>query len=158
MKPFRTILSEQTGKAVQRSRYAAIICMLIAIAPFFVSGCTSDSGSKNGTPSGPVKSGSVDFPGMQLRPGSDKASSTLVGRVRNNSPRTITEIKLRLTMEDVLASGATTTVGDTLVILRQELLPGQSKGFSENVVFGKLPKPKGRHEWNYSIAGITVKE
>jgi hypothetical protein len=61
-------------------------------------------------------------------------------------------------MEDVLASGATTTVGDTLVILRQELPPGQSKSFSENVAFGKLPSPKGRHEWNHSIAGITVKE
>lgn len=135
-----------------------VIIFTIAIL-VFANGCKSDTRNKENATPAPVKSSIVDFPGMQLRPGSDKASFTLIGRIRNKSAQqTITEVRLRLTMEDVLATGATTTVGDTLVILRQELPPGQSKSFSENVAFGKLPSPKGRHEWNYSITGIKIKE
>ena len=121
-------------------------------------GCTSDSRKEN-APAAPIKSGVVDFPGMQLRPGNENGSFTLVGRARNRSTQqTVSEIKLRLTMEDVLTSGATTTVGETFVLLQQELPPGESKGFSEKVAFKKLPSPKGRLEWNYSIAEIRVKE
>jgi hypothetical protein len=132
--------------------------ILISTALLFTAGCKSDSRSKE-APSGPIKSGAVDFPGMQLRPGEQRGSFTLVGRVRNRSTQqTITEVKLRLTMEDVLATGATTTVGDTIVLLKQEIAPGDSKSFSENVSFGKLPAAKGRLEWNYSVAGVNVKE
>jgi hypothetical protein len=142
---------------MQITQTAARIFIIAVLV--FAAGCKSDTRSKEGATPGPIKSSIVDFPGMQLRPGSDKASFTLIGRIRNKSAQqTITEVKLRLTLEDVLVSGATTTVGDTLVIVRQELPPGQSKSFSENVAFEKLPSPKGRHEWNYSIAGITVKE
>ena len=130
------------------------LCTVLALAI----GCTSDT-RKQGTPATSIKGSVVDFPGMQLRPGSDNGSFTLVGRVRNKSAQqTITEVKLRLTMEDVLTTGATTTVGEAFVLLQQELPPGESKSFSEKVLFKKLPSPKGRHEWNYSIAGVRVKE
>jgi hypothetical protein len=129
------------------------LCMVLT----FASGCKTDT-RKEGTP-GSIKGNAVDFPGMQLRPGSDKASFTLVGRIRNRSAQqTITEVKLRLTMEDVLDSGATATVGETFLLLKQEVPPGQSKSFSEKVSFKKLPSPRGRHEWSYSITGVSVKE
>ena len=131
---------------------------IIAVLVFAI-GCKSDTRSKESATPGPSKTSVVDFPGMQLRPGSDKASFTLVGRIRNrSSQQTITEVKLRLTMEDVLATGATATVGDALLILKQEVPPVDSKNFSEKVSFGKLPSPKGRLEWNYSVAGINLKE
>ena len=150
---------KQIITAITRSGHAAIIPLVVAMALLFATGCKSDTRSTDGTSSGPIKSGAVDFPGMQLRPESDGGSFSLVGRVRNRSAQqTVTEVKLRLTMEDVLASGATTTVGETLVTLRHELPPGQSKSFSEKISFGKLPSLKGRLEWNYSITGINVKE
>jgi len=159
MKPFRTSLMKQIITVVTKSKCSTVILMLVAIALFFAAGCKSDTRSKDGTSPGSIKRSDVDFPGMQLRPNSDQASFTLVGRIRNRSAQqAVIEVKLRLTMADVLLSGATTTVGDTLVTLRQELPPGESKSFSEKVSFNKLPSPKGRLEWNYSIAGISVKE
>ena len=139
---------------IKKGALISIIAVLV-----FAIGCTSDTRSKGSATPGPGKDSIVDFPGMQLRPSGDKASFTLVGRIRNSSARqTITEVKLRLTMEDVLATGATTTVGDALLILKQEVPPGDSKNFSEKISFGKLPSPKGRLEWNYSVAGINLKE
>ena len=118
-----------------------------------------DTCCKEGASAVSNKSGVVDFPGMQLRPGVSKESFTLVGSVRNKSTQqTITEVKLRLTMEDVLTTGATTTVGEVFLLLQNEVAPGQSQSFSKDVSFNKLPSPKGRHEWNYSITGIKVKE
>jgi hypothetical protein len=136
---------------------AALI--LISTALLFAAGCKSDTRNKKNTVPSPIKSDAVDFPGMQLRPGSDKESFTLVGRIRNRSAQqTVTGVKLRLTMEDVLATGATTTVGDTMVTLLQQLLPGESKSFSENVSFKKLSSPQGRHEWKYVLTEITEKQ
>lgn len=136
-----------------------IALISISTALLFATGCKSDTRSKEGASSGPIKTGAVDFPGMQLRPGNTSGTFTLVGRVRNRSAQqTITEVTLRLTMEDVLATGSTTTVGNTILVLKQEVPPGDSKNFSEKISFGKLPSPKGRLEWNYSVAGISVKE
>jgi hypothetical protein len=132
---------------------------LILISTFllFVLGCRTDNLDKERTSTVAIKNSDVDFPGMQLRPGIDKESFTLVGRMRNRSVQhSISEVRLRITMEDVLATGATTTVGDTMVTLQQLLLPpGESKSFSENVLFKNLPSPKGRHEWKYSIVEIS---
>ena len=148
----------QTDTAVTTSLSAAIVIGFVAVALFLSTGCKSDTRKESATVA-PIKNSTVDFPGMQLRPGNENGSFTLVGRARNRSAQqTVSEIKLRLTMEDVLTSGATTTVGEAFVLLQQELPPGESKSFSEKVAFKKLPSPRGRLEWNYSIVGMSVKE
>jgi hypothetical protein len=60
-------------------------------------------------------------------------------------------------MEDVPESGASTTHAPVSVVLRREVPPGASVSFEEPVVFRDLPKPKGRHEWNYAVAGLRGK-
>jgi hypothetical protein len=105
-----------------------------------------------------IKPTDVDFPGMQMRPGGDRTSFTLIGRIRNRSAQaTLTEVKLRMTMEDVLASGASTSVAETTVIIRQEVPPAQSREFEEKVLFGDLPMPRGRLEWSYSVVELKSK-
>jgi hypothetical protein len=95
---------------------------------------------------------------MQMRPGKSESTFTLIGRVRNKSARgTITEVTLRMTMEDVLASGAATTAGEATVVLRKEVPPAESRDFEEKVVFGPLPTPQGRLEWNYSVIEVKAK-
>jgi hypothetical protein len=90
-----------------------------------------------------------------MRPGENASTFTLIGRIRNKSPRgTITEVTLKMTMEDVLASGAATTVGETRIRINTEVPPAQSKDFEEKVSFGTLPKARGRHEWNYSVVEV----
>jgi len=105
-----------------------------------------------------IKPADISFPGLQMRPGGNAASFTVIGRIKNRSAQaTLTEVKLRMTMEDVLASGASTTVAETMVTLRQEVPPAQSRDFEEKVEFGRLPRPKGRLEWNYSVAEVKGK-
>lgn len=113
--------------------------------------------SKDRTPVS-IKPADVSFPGMQMRPGKSESTFTLIGRVRNRSARgTITEVTLRMTMEDVLATGAATTVGEATVVLRKEVPPAGSRDFEEKVVFGPLPTPRGRLEWNYSVMEVKGK-
>ena len=131
---------------------AAGIALIAALAA-----CSKDKGAA--APAGSViKPADVTFPGIQMRPSGDKTSFTLIGRVRNRSAQaTLTEVTLKMTMEDVLASGASTTVAGTTVTIRQEVPPAQSREFEEKVEFGDLPKPRGRLEWNYSVAGVKGK-
>jgi hypothetical protein len=152
-------MKASTGRSFNMHIIQKVFLVFISTALLFAAGCKSDTRNKEGASSGPIKTGAVDFPGMQLRPGNTNGSFTLVGRIRNRSAQqTITEVTLRITMEDVLATGPTTTVGNTILVLKQEVPPGDSKNFSEKVTFGKLPSPKGRLEWNYSVAGVNVKE
>jgi hypothetical protein len=60
-------------------------------------------------------------------------------------------------MDDVLVSGAATTVAATNIVMRQTVPPGESRDFEEKVEFGALPKSLGRLEWNYSVVEVKGK-
>jgi hypothetical protein len=132
--------------------FVAGIALIAALAA-----CSKDQGTAG--PAGCfIKPADVAFPGMQMRPGRDKTAFTLIGRIRNRSAQaTLIEVTLRLTMEDVLASGASTTVAEAFVRIRQEVPPMQSRNIEERVVFGALPEPRGRLEWNYSVVEVKGK-
>ncbi|MDA8100453.1 MAG: hypothetical protein M0042_12625 [Nitrospiraceae bacterium] len=101
----------------------------------------------------------VAFPGLQLRPGKDKNTFTLIGRARNKSEKnSISEIRLQVTMEDVLTTGPATTVAAVPVVLKREIPPRESLDIEEPVIFPPLPQPKGRLEWNYSVMEIQWKQ
>ena len=120
--------------------------------------CSKDGGAPGPAAGGFIKPSDITFPGMQMRPGGNTASFTLIGRIKNRSAQaTLTEVKLRMIMEDVLASGASTTVASTNIVMRQTVPPGESRDFEEKVEFGALPKPKGRLEWNYSVVEVKGK-
>ena len=131
--------------------FAAGVATIAATAWYFTS-------HREGRPAVCIDPSEVGFPGMQLRPAEQAATFTLIGRIKNKSTQaTITEVRLRITMEDVLVSGAATTAGETTVALRKEVLPTGSTHFEEKVSFGTLLEPKGRHEWNYSVAEVKGK-
>jgi len=131
--------------------FAAGVAAIAAAAWYFTS-------YREGRPAVSIDPSEVGFPGMQLRPGEQAAMFTLIGRIRNKSTRaTITEVRLRITMEDVPVSGAVTTAGETTVVLRKEVPPTGSKYFEEKVSFGALREPKGRHEWNYLVEEVKGK-
>lgn len=133
-------------------RTCIFITALLSLAALVMPSC-----SKDRTPAS-IKPADVSFPGMQMRPGKSESTFTLIGRVRNKSARnTITEVTLKMTMEDVLVSGAATTVGAATVVLRKEVPPAESRDFEETVVFGHLPTPRGRLEWNYSVIEVKGK-
>jgi hypothetical protein len=119
--------------------------------------CSKDQGT-TGPAGSAIKPADAVFPGMQMRPGGDRTSFTLIGRIRNRSAQaTLTEVKLRMTMEDVLASGASTTVAETTVIIRQEVPPAQSREFEDKVFLGDLPMARDRLEWSYSAVELKSK-
>ena len=127
--------------------------VVAAAAVWYVTGI-----DREGRPAVSIDPSEVGFPGMQLRPGEQAAMFTLIGRIRNKSTRAaITEVRLRITMEDVPVSGAVTTAGETTVVLRKEVPPTGSKYFEEKVSFGALREPKGRHEWNYLVEEVKGK-
>lgn len=105
-----------------------------------------------------IKQADITFPGMQMRPGVNASTFTLIGRIKNRSAQaTVTEVQLKMTMEDVLASGASTTVAATNLVMRQTVPPGESRNFEEKVAFGALPKANGRLEWNYAVVAVKGK-
>jgi len=140
------------------SKVCKIIPLLVSIALLLSAGCKKADQPKDAPPSQTSIQSEVDFPGMQLRPAKDKSTFTLIGRIRNRSKqRTLNSVTLRMTMEDVLASGATTTLGTATVVIKYTVPPGESDYFEEPVAFGSLPAPKGRQEWNYSVVEIGTK-
>ena len=131
----------------------------IAAACIAVAATTACSKDRNaGVEAGVIRPADVSFPGLQMRPGPDRSTYTLIGRIKNRSSRsTITEVTLNVWMEDVLESGASTTLSQIAVVLRQDVPAGESRNFEEKVVFRDLPKSKGKHEWNYAVAGLKGK-
>jgi len=135
-------------------RYVLVAAAFVALAA--VAACSKDRNAS--VPSGVLMPADVSLPGLQMRPGKDRSTYTMIGRVKNRSSRsTIIEVTLNVWMEDVLESGASTTLAPTIVVLRQEVPPLESRSFEEAVVFRDLPKPKGRHEWNYALTGVKGK-
>src|SRR5512139_2648586 len=101
--------------------FAAAVAV-IASAAWYVAGIVRED-----HPGITIDPREIGFPGIQLRPGGDKDSFKLVGRLRNRSTRfTITEVTLKMTMEDVPASGPWTMAGMTTVVLKQDVPPGGS--------------------------------
>jgi hypothetical protein len=138
-------------------RKVSVLLAVMVLAA--ATGCDREKQKKGGPLPGSIILKEVDFPGMQLRPNKDQSSFTLVGRIRNRSTGdTVHEIKLKCMMEDVLPSGAATVVASTTLVLRYEVPPGQSRDFEAPVLFSGLPRPRGRHEWNYSLLEINGKK
>ena len=130
---------------------AVVIAVLAAATWYF-------NGHRGGRPAVSIDPREVGFPGMQLRPCENASTFTLIGRIKNKSTEdTITEVQLRIAMEDVLVSGAATTAGETTVVLRKDVPPTESRDFDEKVSFGSLPEPRGRHEWNYLVMEVKGK-
>lgn len=133
-----------------------ILILAILSILYLTTSCSKDR-NRGGQP-GIIMPADVSFPGMQMRPGKNASTFTLIGRIRNKSVHgSITEVTLRMTMEDVLFSGAATTVGEATVVLKNAVPPAESRAFEEKVEFGPLPKPKGRLEWNYSVVEVKGK-
>lgn len=136
-------------------RRSCLLALLLTGLVAISSSCSREQSAPAPAAGSPLRPGDIAFPGMQMRPAANASSFILIGRVKNRSSlATLTEVQLRMTMEDVLASGATTTVAETTVAIRREVPPAQSVEFEEKVEFGKLPKPKGRHEWNYAVVSV----
>jgi hypothetical protein len=135
------------------SNYRRILLIMAGLVLIATIGCDR-SGKKSSTT---IQPGEIDFPGMQLRPYADNGSFKAIGRIRNKSEKfTIQQIKLKFLTEDVLTTGASTTVAETVVVLRTTVPPRDSKEFQQDVVFGRMPPPRGRHEWSYSIMEVIV--
>lgn len=132
-----------------------IIALTAAGAALGALSCSKEQ--RPAAPAAVVMPADLSFPGLQMRPGADRTTYTLIGRVRNGSKVAVSEVTLNVWMEDVLHTGASTSSASTVIVLRHEVPPGESRSFEEMVVFRDLPKPKGRHEWNYSVAGIRAK-
>jgi hypothetical protein len=137
---------------MRKRKFLAFLAAMLLILAF---GC-----SRNDQRAGTIRIDrkEIDFPGMQLRPGKDRTTFKLVGRIRNKSSRSIvTGVTFRFTMEDVLATGASTTVAETIVALHCEVPPLDSRDMAEDVLFKTLPQPRGRHEWNYAVLEVAGK-
>jgi hypothetical protein len=136
-------------------RISCTTVVMIALA-IISTACSKDR--YEGAPAGIIMPADVSFPGLQMRPGADRSTYTMIGRIKNRSSRSaITEATVSVWLEDVLESGASTTLPPVTVVLRQEVPPLESRSFEETVVFRNLPKPKGRHEWNYAMTGVKGK-
>ncbi|MHB8846480.1 MAG: hypothetical protein ACYC7L_17230 [Nitrospirota bacterium] len=133
------------------------VTAMLTLAALTMPSCSKKDRTTEGRP-GVIMPADVSFPGMQMRPGENASTFTLIGRVKNKAAHgTITEVTLRMTMEDVLASGPATTMGETRIAIKKEVPPSESRDFEEKVSFGTLPKAKGRHEWNYSVVEVKGK-
>lgn len=138
-------------RTARAARMAAVLAVFIALA---AAGCDRTSG-KGPPPQAGLSRGDISFHGMQLRPLGD-GSYRVIGRLTNRSTQhTLHEVTLTFTMEDVAPAGAAAIVASRTVPLRYEVLPEKSAYFQERISFGSLARPKGRYEWNYSIATIN---
>ncbi len=133
---------------------ASVLAAVLALAILGAVGCNR-TGENNASSGNALSRNDVSFRGMQLRP-QGEGSYEAVGRLANNSAKSpLHEVTLTFTMEDVTPQGSAAVVASKTVVIRHEVLPGQSEHVREQVSFGRLPKPRGRYEWNYSITAIN---
>ena len=138
-----------------RIALAGVIAAFFTVVALSVAGCdrTNEKGSPSETG---ISRSDIAFLGMQLRRDRGDGSYQAVGRLSNRSRKhALREVVLTFTMEDVAPAGDSTIIASTTLPMRYEVPPGQSAHFRERISFGSLPKPKGRYEWNYSIAAIN---
>ena len=142
--------STRRAGAIHHFRLALLTIVALTLV---TASCSKDRNTN--VPAVSISASDITFPGMQMRPGGTPSSFTLIGRVKNRSAQaTLAEVQLKMTMEDVLASGSATTVAAANVVMRHTVPPGESRNFEEKVEFGALPKPRGRLEWNYAVVEV----
>jgi hypothetical protein len=95
---------------------------------------------------------------IDLRMGTDSSSVSLTGRVRNNDPRfTLTEIELRIRVQECSSPDRCDTVGDTTESIFVNVPPQQAREISEYVFFSRIGSPRMKRTWSYDVVSISGK-
>lgn len=98
-----------------------------------------------------VRPDQLTFTEMRLGPGSFGSSYRLVGRVKNNSPFTVFDIKARVQIRDCDVVAHCETVGEEEKVLEPVIPPDQVRDIEESLYFGQGTHVKGSFQWNYTI-------
>ena len=81
------------------------------------------------------------------------------GRATNNSDKSITDLKIRITLRDCEAGQTPpddcVVIGDRADLLSTNIPPRQARDFSEKVTFDNAT-PRGELNWTFELVGVKV--
>ncbi|MEJ2565779.1 MAG: hypothetical protein P8164_02820 [Gammaproteobacteria bacterium] len=76
----------------------------------------------------------------------------VTGRVRNHSQKyTLTELQLRVSMEDCAKNGHCEVINQTDITLKPEVPPGQARDFREPLYLSSPLAPRGKLVLHYAV-------
>ena len=82
----------------------------------------------------------------------DAVNYSLQGRVTNHSDRPLTQLYLKLKLQDCRREGDCDTVGEDAITANLSVPPGQTRSLNQLVRFLNFPKPLGQLQWHLSYS------
>lgn len=83
------------------------------------------------------------------------------GRVANNSSRTVTDVRIKITMSDCESESAApencVVIGEQVDFVPINIPPRQARDFTNNVSFSNA-HPDGAVRWEFELAGVRTSE
>jgi hypothetical protein len=105
-----------------------------------------------------VQADQLAFTGLTLGPESYGSSYKLSGRVKNNSPYYVFQVKAKLRILDCDAQSHCDVVGEEDEWNICPLIPpGQVRDVDTSIYFGSGTRVRGQFQWNYVITEIRAR-
>jgi hypothetical protein len=141
----------------RRFRYSllAIVGLLaLSIAIYIARQKAEEEASKHR-----VRTDQLVFTDLQMGPAGYGSSYRLIGRVRNNSPYSVFQVKAKFHILDCDEQSHCDVVGEEEEWDICPLVPpGQVRDIDTSIYFGTQTKVRGRYQWNYEITEIHARE
>jgi hypothetical protein len=104
-----------------------------------------------------VRVDQLAFMDMTLGPETYGSSYKLIGRVKNNSPYAVYDIKARIRVLDCNSQSHCDVVGEENTRIGPFLPPGQVRDINDSVFFDSGTRVRGQFQWNYEITEVSAR-
>jgi hypothetical protein len=139
-------------RAFRLTLLAIIGLIVVTIAIYVVHDKAETESSKH-----LVRTDQLAFTDLRLGPGNYGSSYKLIGRVRNNSPYSVFEVRARIRILDCDTQSHCDVVGEEETDISPLVPPAQVRDIDESVYFGSETRIKGQLQWNYEITEIRAR-
>lgn len=140
-------------RAFRVTLVATIALIVAAIAIYFAHDRAETESSKR-----LVNTGQLAFVDLRLGPENYGGSFyKLTGRVRNNSPYSVFEVRAKIRILDCDTQSHCEVVGEEETDISPLVPPDQVRDIDSSVYFGSSTRIRGQFQWNYEIIEIRAR-
>src|ERR1700730_10657290 len=139
-------------RAFRLTVLAIIGLIIVTIALYLAHDKTETESSKR-----LVRADQLAFTDLRLGPDNYGSSYKLTGRVKNNYPYSVFEVRARIRILDCDTQSHCDVVGEEETSISPLVPPAQVRDIDESVYFGSETRIRGQFQWNYEITEIRAR-
>ena len=145
--------------AIKFRRFRYLLLALIGLLVLAITGYISNRNAEEEASKHRVRTDQLVFTDLRMGPAGFGSSYRLTGRVRNNSPYRVFQVKAKFRALDCSDQSHCDVVGEEEEWDICPLVPpGQVRDIDTSIFFGSGTQVRGRFQWDYQITEIRARE